>query len=130
MFFLVYFRSQNRYVDVAQLVSSAALIKRRSEVQILPSTQNINEDITRSAHCMCSAFLGRLKKTLYVHGMSHGSLFERGHAYRLQYSAKDSIILFNLMYGKPIDSRLFLKRKKKVFEKFISKKNCGRSSTG
>ncbi len=69
-----------------------------------------------------SSFLEGLQNTLVDLGMGRGSLFKRGGAYRLQYSAKDSIILFDLMYGRPVCRGLFLERKKKVFEKFIESK--------
>jgi len=77
--------------------------------------------ITAFTSCSC-LFLKGLQNTLLHLGAGTGSLFERENAYRLQYSAKDSIILFNLMYGKPVLNGLFLERKKKVFERFIENK--------
>ena len=69
-----------------------------------------------TAFTSCSgSFLTDLQSKCMVGGMGEGSLFKikNSNAFRLQYSAKDSIILFNLMYGKPVSNGLFLERKKK-----------------
>lgn len=74
-----------------------------------------------TAFTSCSKdFLLDLQETCSKYKLGNGSLFKikNSNAYRLQYSAKDSIILFNLMYGKPIYKGLFLERKKRVFEEF------------
>jgi len=89
-------------------------------------TQRTKQTVTlMTAFTSCSStFLTGLQKTCKQYGVRGGSLFEikNSNAFRLQYSAKDSIILFNLMYGKPIHNGLFLARKKKVFERFIESK--------
>jgi len=68
-------------------------------------------------------FLVGLQSQNQKHGLGKGSLFKlkNNNAFRLQYSAKDSIILFNLMYDSLSCNRLSLQRKKKVFERFIEK---------
>lgn len=86
--------------------------------------------LTAFTSCSGSFLLG-LQQMLYENELGRGSLFKNKTAYRLQYSAKDSIILFNLMYGGAMQNGLFLERKKIVFKRFLEKKNnCGRSSTG
>lgn len=49
--------------------------------------------------------------------ISGGSLYNRSGAYRLYFSVRDSIRLYDLMY--PKGSGPFLLRKKKIFEKYI-----------
>ena len=51
-----------------------------------------------------------------------GSLFKRRYKdiYRLQYSVKGSILLYQLMYDE-LKSYLYLERKKKVYDKFVRK---------
>jgi hypothetical protein len=83
-----------------------------------------------AAFTSCSKkFLVGLQNENCKHGIGNGSLFKlkNNNAFRLQYSAKDSIILFNLMYGKSIQNGLVLQRKKIVFDNFLVKRNKLRS---
>ena len=69
----------------------------------------------------CSnGFLTSLRDELSKMGI-HGSVYKRKgeNAFRLQFSIKGSIMLYQLMY-KDLSSDLFLNRKKKVFEKYIN----------
>jgi len=78
-----------------------------------------------AAFTSCSdKFLLGVQAILVEYGLGRGSLFKTQTAYRLQYSAKDSIILSNLMY-RDVCKGLLLERKKKVFQKFIESKKCG-----
>jgi intein-encoded DNA endonuclease-like protein len=81
--------------------------------------------LTAFTSCL-KKFLEDLQGELREYELGNGSLFKikKSNAHRLQYSAKDSIILFNLMYRKSIQDGLFLKRKKIVFEKFVENKNA------
>lgn len=54
--------------------------------------------------------------------MSGGSIYCKSSAFCLKYSVKDSIALYGLMY-RDNEKKLFLKRKKQVFENFIKKRN-------
>ncbi|MBI5401249.1 hypothetical protein HZB05_00240 [Candidatus Wolfebacteria bacterium] len=57
----------------------------------------------------------RFKKESDIIG---GSLYYHTRGFRLYFSTKDSLSLYNLMY-KNIDNSLFLSRKKKIFEKYF-----------
>ena len=67
----------------------------------------------------CSGgFLKDLGKKLHDHGLVAGSFRFDENVYRLQYSIKDSIMLYRIMYSQNC-RRLVLGRKRKVFEKYI-----------
>lgn len=75
------------------------------------------------AFTSCSnSFLSGLRNMLRQEGLGLGSLYQRKGAYRLQYSQKDSIILYRLMYGKKMLGDLYLPHKKNIFEEFIKQK--------
>lgn len=69
----------------------------------------------------CSTeFLQALKQRLHAFGLEGGCLYQTKETYaRLQFSIKDSLKLYELMYNRyaPIGA-LFLERKKQVFEKY------------
>jgi intein-encoded DNA endonuclease-like protein len=72
--------------------------------------------------CFTSAsinFLSNLFLLLKTHGLLDGSLFtsKKGNYGRLQYSVFDALKLHKIMYNK--DCKLFLSRKRSVFERFI-----------
>ena len=74
------------------------------------------------------AFLDSLRSRLYRCGLSGGSLFRPKEANygRLTFSKHDTLKIYRIMYNAP--HRLYLERKKVVFEEFVN--NCGRSSAG
>lgn len=76
-----------------------------------------------TAFTSCSkSFLIDLQSKLRRYGMSGGSIYCKSSAFCLKYSVKDSIALYGLMY-RDNEKKLFLKRKKQVFENFIKKRN-------
>lgn len=92
-------------------------------------TGKIHKDRNKSnlhiltAFTSCSKnFLDELWQVLKKKGINGGSLFQKDNAYRLQFGKHDSLLLANIMYDN-LESDLFLKRKKRVFEKF--KKDAG-----
>jgi intein-encoded DNA endonuclease-like protein len=71
----------------------------------------------------CSAyFLRDVKNTLKAQGLNGGSFIQgKGTYYRLSYSIRDTLKLYDFMYN-DVDLKnkgLFLKRKRTVFEKYI-----------
>jgi len=50
-------------------------------------------------------------------GLGQGSLTDNGTYARLNYSLKDAVKIYRIMYNG--DCKLFLKRKKLVFEEFL-----------
>mgnify|MGYP001795332478 FL=1 len=65
-------------------------------------------------------FLNSLKFKLDAFDINKGVLSKgRGNYYRLTYSINNSLKLYDFMYNSLGTSRLFLKRKKGVFEKYI-----------
>jgi len=62
-------------------------------------------------------FLVYLKDILSRNGLLGGSLVKKGRGFDLKYSIKDSLILYKIMYN--VNGRLFLKRKRDKFEKYI-----------
>ena len=73
-------------------------------------------------------FLKSLRSRLQQCGLSGGSLFhpKTGNYGRLTFSKQDTLKIYRIMYNAP--HRLYLERKKVVFEEFVN--NCGRSSAG
>jgi len=69
----------------------------------------------------CSfVFLDQLRKKLLKFGLKGGSLYRSKRNYsRLQFSVLDSLKLYDFMYNSLRTSKLFLKRKKDVFEKYV-----------
>ena len=67
-------------------------------------------------------FLTSLQDQLINEGLGKGSVVMLQNAYRLQYSVKDSILLYRLMYRDTLGG-LELSRKKKIFEKYLNIKN-------
>lgn len=69
----------------------------------------------------CSlGFLGKMKIILETFDIKRGVLKKgRGDYYRLTYSVNSSLKLYDFMYNGLDASKLFLKRKKDVFEKYI-----------
>ena len=63
-------------------------------------------------------FLVDFSRCLQFYGFGKGSLFYRQKAWRLQYSVRDSILLYHLMYDS-CSSDLFLDRKRKKFEEYL-----------
>ncbi len=64
-------------------------------------------------------FLQDLKKTLEQYGIKGGLSCRKGFS-RLYYSIHSSLLLYKKMYNARRKTRLYLPRKKVVFEKFIS----------
>lgn len=73
-------------------------------------------------------YLRDLKSQIQALGVVGGSVYAsgKGNYSRLIFSTKDALKLYKIMYN--VDHRLFLKRKKVIFERFV--RSCGRSSTG
>ncbi len=66
-------------------------------------------------------FLEEVRKNLKERGMGEGSLIKKERGFDLKYSINDSLILYKLMYNGLIrGDSLFLRRKKAVFEKYMS----------
>lgn len=63
-------------------------------------------------------FLNDLKKYLENFGIKEGSLYSQKNYFRLNFSMKNSLLLHKIMYNS-IENKLFLERKKIIFEKFI-----------
>ncbi len=79
-----------------------------------------------------NGFLNSLKNELKKFNVKGGAIFTtQENTFRLQYSVKDSLLLYQLMYDN-LDNDLFLPRKREVFEKYrkIKIDTCGRSSVG
>lgn len=64
-------------------------------------------------------FLVSLRDTLQSHGICGGGLYapKNGNFTRLIFSSKDALKLYEIMYNAP--HKLFLKRKKIIFERFV-----------
>ncbi len=81
------------------------------------------------AFTSCSReFLNELRNRLQRVGVQKGSIYtpDANTFARLLFSKSDALTIYKIMYNG--DCKLFLKRKKDVFEEFV--KNCGGSSTG
>ncbi|MES2087889.1 MAG: LAGLIDADG family homing endonuclease [Patescibacteria group bacterium] len=79
--------------------------------------------VIQTVFTSCSKiFLQRLSKKLEFGKMSKGRVSKgAGDYYRLTYSVSDSLKLYDFMYNSRIlENKLFLQRKKSVFEKFKS----------
>ena len=92
--------------------------------------KRINSTLTIAAAFTSASlsFLKALLKELSSRGIQGGSIYVhpvRGYA-RLQFAINDALKLYEIMYTSP--GKLFLKRKKDVFKRFI--KTRSRSSTG
>jgi hypothetical protein len=68
-------------------------------------------------------FLFSLRLMLQSHGVVGGGIYEpiKGNYGRLTFASRDALIIHKIMYN--AEHKLFLKRKKAVFDKFIH--NCG-----
>ena len=79
--------------------------------------------VITSVFTSCSfGFLDQLRRKLLNYGIFGGSLVTvRGKYYRLSYSINDTLKLFNFMYNRRTFGKqaLFLKRKYRIFKKFI-----------
>lgn len=73
-------------------------------------------------------FLLGLKLLLQANGIKGGGIYspKRKNYGRLLFSSRDALKIYEIMYN--AEHKLFLDRKKAVFDKFIH--NCGGSSTG
>jgi len=69
-------------------------------------------------------FLQDLKLLLGGFDIAGGGVFSNQGAFRLAYSTRSAIRLYNLMYANCKD--LLLERKKKIFKKFLKRFHCGR----
>ena len=77
--------------------------------------------LTRFA-CGSEQFLASMKERLHERArLRGGSLKYFGGAWRLGYSVRDSLRLYDFMYNSPAGG-LFLNRKKKVFERFMEQR--------
>lgn len=84
--------------------------------------RNIKTFVIQTAFTSCSLdFLTKLKEILNKGGVDNGFLLKNKRNYfRLVFSVRGSLKLYNLMYNRIVDSgKLFLLRKKKIFDKFI-----------
>jgi len=77
--------------------------------------------VIQTAFTSCSPiFLDKLKEELVGFGVSGGCIYKSKKNYsRLQYSINSSLKLYDFMYNSLGTSKLFLKRKRDVFEKYI-----------
>jgi hypothetical protein len=80
-----------------------------------------------------SDFLESLKLSLHNFGLAGGSLFRpsQGNYARLTFSKQDTLKIYKIMYN--ARHKLYLKRKKVVFDKFVKTQSirlCGCSSAG
>ena len=79
--------------------------------------------VIRTVFTSCSMqFLDIMRQRLKIFGVNGGVLRkEKGNYYRLTYSIHGSLKLSDFMYNHNayISKRLFLKRKKKIFERYI-----------
>lgn len=66
-------------------------------------------------------FLSRLKVGLFERGIVGGGIACKNGYYRLYFSIRDSVALYQLMYSH-CTSPLFLRRKKIVFERFLAQR--------
>lgn len=75
--------------------------------------------VIQTVFTSCSGdFLRDLRLRLHKNGLGMGSLRFIGTAHRLQYSIKDSIMLYRIMYSQDC-KELKLDRKKRVFERYM-----------
>lgn len=65
------------------------------------------------------SFLKKLHRKLLRFGVVNGGTLYYQKGYRLNFSIKDSLAMYNFLYNKPIND-LYLSRKKRVFEKYIN----------
>ena len=73
----------------------------------------------------CLGFLEEMRKRLEIINIERGVLRQgKGNYYRLVYSTLNSLKLYDFMYNNLGTSKLFLKRKKDVFEKYKRLKNA------
>jgi len=73
----------------------------------------------RTVFVSCSHnFLEDLKNRLHKFELNNGSFYGSNRAYRIQYSIKNSVLLYHLMYDN-LKSDLFLSRKKNTFDKYL-----------
>lgn len=84
------------------------------------SGRNKNNNILQTGFtCGSEIFLKDLyEKLKSLSDIIGGSLYYASRAFRLKFSTNDSLVLYKLMYNNT-HSDLFLKRKKKVFEKYL-----------
>lgn len=77
--------------------------------------------VIQTVFTSCSdTFLQKIKDKLEDFGISKGTVRKgRGNYFRLIYSINGSLKLYDFMYNKLSTSKLFLKRKKDIFEKYI-----------
>lgn len=75
-----------------------------------------------TAFTSCSRrFLAALHDRLSVCGVRGGSLYQLAKGYwRLSFSVRDSLKLYEIMYNDRTSESLYLKRKKDVFERYIA----------
>jgi intein/homing endonuclease len=67
-------------------------------------------------------FLEKLQNRLYLFGIEGGCIYKskKKQFFRLQFSTGDALKLYNFMYNSSIqENKLFLNRKKVVFEKYM-----------
>lgn len=84
---------------------------------------NSGSTITVGFTSSSNIFLIELMNKLKILGLKGGALVCRNTFFRLQYSVRDSVRLYHVMYGK-IDNGLCLVRKKMIFEKYLSSRNA------
>lgn len=76
--------------------------------------------VIRTEFTSCSKiFLESIRAKLEIFGITNGVLRQgKGGYYRLSYSVINSLKLYDLMYNRRDTSKLFLQRKKDVYEKY------------
>ncbi len=83
--------------------------------------------VIQVAFTSCSElFLKAFRQRLNASGLEGGSIYEaKGNYYRLQFSVRDTLKLYDFMYNHESHSKntLFLERKRKIFEKYGKLKN-------
>lgn len=82
--------------------------------------RNVITQVIAVVFTSCSeGFLRQLQSRLTFDGMPGGCIYQtKKKALRLQYSIRNSLKLYNFMYNRLGTSKLFLQRKKDVFEKY------------
>lgn len=102
------------YFDGDGHVSSGIYL--RSEPRKNPYTRLIFSGFTSGTKTFLEKLMVKLK--IYAH-LQGGTLYYSGGGHRLSYSIWDSRRLYNFMYNKA-HHELYLKRKKRIFEKFFN----------
>ena len=90
-------------------------------VGIIHKKRRTQHTVIQTGFTSCSGnFLAGLRGLFLKKGMGKGCIYNKKNASCLKYSIEDSLLLYNLMYTGFCD-RLFLQRKKVIFDNFFKK---------